>query len=215
MIQKMLLKYAFNDMRSHNEDCSFFDKEILHYLMNECDNVSKENVTVLCGLAINVSPVPDVVYGNMKLRWCKDPIFYSNSTIRYIDYETGELFLNENVEREKFNDLKVSYLFRFNSLQFLLMCWDKNSEKIEDNNVVLKYQYPYYLMKANDNKAVLPQCTDEQNYHIFEHIHVCWDRLFEVGLMRKYASGGRYKYKELYEKEWIEEEKRIREKHQR
>lgn len=53
MIQKVLLKYAFNDMRSRKEDCLFYDEEMLHYLMNVCDNVRKENVTVLCGLAIN------------------------------------------------------------------------------------------------------------------------------------------------------------------
>jgi len=214
MIQKMLLKYAFNDMRSHKEDCSFYDKEMLYYLMNACDNVPKENVTVLCGLAINVSPMPDAMFGNLKLRWCKDPFFYSNSTIRNIDYETGQVFLNETVEKEEFPDLKFSYLFRFNSVQFLLLCWNKNSEKIEQNKVVLKCQYPYYLMNANDKKAVIPLCTDELNYHKFEHIHVRWDGLFEVGLMRKYASGGTYGYKESYEKEWIEEEKRIK-KHPR
>ncbi len=64
MIQKMLLKYAFNDMRSHKEDCSFFDQEIIHYLMDAEDNTPKENVTVLCGLAVNVSPVPDAMLGN-------------------------------------------------------------------------------------------------------------------------------------------------------
>ena len=215
LIQKLLLKYAFNDMRSHKEDCSFFNKEMIHYLLNESDNIPKENVTVLCGLAINVSPVPDAMFGNLKLRWCKDPLFYSNSTIRNIDYETGQIFLNENVKKEEFPDLKLSYVFRFNSVQFLLMCWDNNSEKIEQNKVVLECQYPYYLLKANDKNAILPLCTDELNYHKFEHIHVRWDGLFEVGLMRKYASGGKYKYKEVYEKEWIEEEKIIKEKHPR
>lgn len=215
LIQKMLLKYAFNDMRSNKEDCSFFNEEMLQYLLNDSDNVPKENVTVLCGLAINVSPVPDVIFGNLKLRWCKDPFFYSNSTIRNIDYETGQIFLNKDVKKEEFPDLKLSYLFRFNSVQFLLMCWDKNSEKIEQNKIVLECQYPYYLLKSNDEKAILPLCTDELNYHKFEHIHVRWDGLFKVGLMRKYANGGKYKFKELYEKEWVEEEKIIKEKHQR
>lgn len=69
----MLLKYAYNDMRSRKEDCSFFDEEILEYLMDINNNVPKDNITVMCGLAVNVSPVPDSMFGNMKLRWCKSP----------------------------------------------------------------------------------------------------------------------------------------------
>lgn len=215
MVQKMLLKYAFNDLRSHKEDCTFFDVEMLHYLLNESDNSPKTNVTVLCGLAVNVSPAPDAMFGNLKLRWCKDPILYSNSIVRNIDYETGQVFLNDDVPKENFPDLRISYLFRFNSVQFLLMCWDKMSEKIEENNVVLSCQYPYCLMKADEAKTVLPVCTDEFNYHQFEHIHVKWDGLFEVGLMRKLASGGKYQYKELYEKEWEKEEENIKQQHPR
>ena len=215
MVQKMLLKYAFNDLRSHKVDCTFFDEEMLHYLLNENDNSPKINVTVLCGLAVNVSPAPDAMFGNLKLRWCKDPILYANSIVRNIDYETGQVFLNDDVQKENFPDLRISYLFRFNSVQFLLMCWDKTSEKIEENNVVLSCQYPYCLLKATETKTVLPVCTDEFNYHQFEHIHVKWDGLFEVGLMRKLASGGKYQFKELYEREWEKEEENIKQQHPR
>lgn len=214
-VQKMLLKYAFNDMRSRKDDCSFFDDEICSYLMCESNNIPKTNITVLCGLAVNVSPLPDAMFGNLKLRWCRNPLFYSNSTIKHVNYETGEVLLNDDVEKENFQDLILSYAFRFNSVQFLLMCWDKQSESINQNNIVLKCQYPYYLMTSSENKAVIPVCTDELNYHKFEHIHVSWDGLFEVGTMRKLASGGEYKYKQLYEEAWIEEEKNIANNHPR
>ena len=196
-------------------DFSFFDEEILHYLLNEDDVAPKENITVLCGLAVNVSPAPDAMFGNLKLRWGKDPIFYSNSIVRNIDYETGQIFLNDDIQKQDFPDLRVSYVFRFNSVQFLLMCWDKESAKIEQNNIVLSCQYPYHLLRPDETTAVLPICTDESNYHHFEQIHVRWDGLFEVGTMRKLASGGRYQYKELYEKEWEKEEERLKQKHPR
>lgn len=215
MIQKMLLKYAFNDLRSHKEDCAFFDEEMLHFLLNEKDNSPKTNITVLCGIAVNVSPVPEAMFGNLKLRWCKDPILYSNSIVRNIDYETGQVYINDDVPKESFSDLRISYLFRFNSVQFLLLCWDKTSEKIEENNVVLCCQYPYYLMKTSETKTVLPVCTDEFNFHQFEHIHVKWDGCFEVGLMRKLTSGGKYQYKELFEKEWEQEEEITKQQHPR
>ena len=70
-------------------------------------------------------------------------------------------------------------------------------------------------MKENDAKAVLPICTDELNYHRFDHIHVRWDGLYEVGLMRRYASGDNYEYKESYERAWKEEEKKIKNEHPR
>lgn len=215
MIQKMLLKYAFNDMRSKKQDCSFFDEEILHYLLNEDDSVPKKNVTVLCGLAVNVSPAPDAMFGNLKLRWGKDPIFFSNSIVQNINYETGQLILHDDISKQEFPDLRVSYVFRFNSVQFLLLCWDKASEIIEQNNIVLRFQYPYHLLQPDESEAVLPICTDEINYHRFEQIHVQWDGLFEVGTMRKMASGGKYKYKELYEKEWKKEEENLKQQHPR
>ena len=130
----------------------------IHYLLNENDKIPKTNVTVLCGLAVNVSPAPDAMFGNLKLRWCQNPILYSNSTVRYIDYENGQVFLNNDVPRENFPDLKLSYLFKFNSVQFLLMCWESGSEKIDENNIVLSCQYPYHLLKADEIKAQLPTC---------------------------------------------------------
>lgn len=215
MIQKMLLKYAYNDLRSHKEDCSFFDDEMKHFLMDSSDTTPKENVTVLCGLAVNVSPAPDAYFGNLKLRWVKDPIFFANSIIRHIDYETGQVTINEDVEYENFKDLCVSYAFRFNSVQFLLFCWEKDSSIIEQNNIILQYQYPYYLMNDFENIAVIPVCTDELNYFHFEHIHVNWDLLFEVGNIRKLASGGSYQFKEMFEKQWKEEEKHLQKEHPR
>ena len=124
--------------------------------MNESDNIPKANVTVLCGLAVNVSPVPDAMFGNLKLRWCQNPMLYANSVVRHIDYETGQVFFNDNVSKETFQDLRLSYLFKFNSVQLLLMCWGKGSEKINENNIVLSCQYPYHLMKAGEIKAQLP-----------------------------------------------------------
>lgn len=45
-------------MRPHKEDCSFFDEEIKQFLMNFNDTIPKTNITILCGIAVNVSPIP-------------------------------------------------------------------------------------------------------------------------------------------------------------
>ena len=49
----------------------------------------------------------------------------------------------------------VSYPFKFNSVQFLLLCWDKSSDKIEQNNIVLECQYPYCMLKAGNTTVTL------------------------------------------------------------
>lgn len=44
MIQKMCLKYAFNDLRSRKKDTSFFSEEIIGFLLNENETEPLRNV---------------------------------------------------------------------------------------------------------------------------------------------------------------------------
>lgn len=147
------------------------------------------NVTVLCGLAVNDSPIPGEMFGNLKIRWCQNPIFFSDSVVKYINYETGAFEFNDNIATliQSFDDLKLSYVFKFNSVQFLLMCWKKDSNKIIKNNLILSQYYPYHLMKINEKNAEIPVCTNEINYFEFNQIHVKWDKLFFIQFMRKRA----------------------------
>ena len=60
LLQKVLLKYAFNDLRSHHGDTSFFTKDVREFLLNETLATPLSNVSILAGLAVNTSPVPDL-----------------------------------------------------------------------------------------------------------------------------------------------------------
>jgi len=62
LLQKMLLKYAFNDLRAHRDDISFFDRDTIDFLLNEEDTTPKREVTILAGLAVNTSTVPDYIF---------------------------------------------------------------------------------------------------------------------------------------------------------
>ena len=145
LIQKMCVKYAFNDSRSRKYDTSFFDQDIRNWLLHEGDKTPKRNITILAGLAVNTSPAPDYIFGNNKLRWSKEPLFLSNSIIVNIDYETGKITTREPLEVESFPKKVISYLFRFNSLQIIMICWepDISEDELETNMVVLDVQYPY------------------------------------------------------------------------
>lgn len=131
-------------------------------------------------------------------------------------FEKYKPFLNDECKVQTFKDLEFSYAFRFNSVQFLLMCWKKDSENIDTENIILKCQYPYTLFSKEENVATLSLCTDESNYHRFEQIHVSWDGLFEVGRMRKLATpDSAKKYLQQLQEAWKEEEKRLKEEHPR
>lgn len=218
MIQKVLLKYAYNDLRVHKENTDFYDDEILSYLVKQENDEPKRNVLVLAGIAVNTSPVPDYVFGNQKLQWLRNPMLFGNSIVMNINYETGEMKLREPFEIEKFEYLKFSYVFRFNSGQFLLLCFDKNipEEKLKQIKIVLDVQYPYKVLNEESN-MVLSRCTSETTYHQIGLIDVSWGQgMFdEISIMRGMASPNSKAYFEHMTKEWEEYEKQLAEEHKR
>lgn len=218
LIQKILLKYAFNDLRSHKDDISFFTSKILNFLMDKDINTPLKNVTVLAGIPVNTSPVPDFMYGNNKIRWGKNPIFLSNSIVNHLDYDTGKINLREENPPEKFKKMKFSYLFRFNSVQFLLICWDENisDDDLKSNKIMLEYQYPYTILSEKGNHK-LSRCTSEITYHNEMLIDVSWGQSIfdEITFMREtYSDKGQKSIRKL-ENDWEEIEKDLSEKFHR
>lgn len=207
MIQKMLLKYAYNDLRAHKFDTSFFSERFLSYLSDANNTNPKDNITIMCGLSVNTSPMPNFFRGNKKLEWVKDPIFFDNSTIQFIDYTSGKIHINKDAKPEVFDNLVFSYVFRFNSIQFIILCWTE-SDDLSKNQAILKYQYPYAILDKS-GRAILPVCTDEINYHHIEQIHVCWDLINEVQTMRKISNPEQYIAKIELEKAFEKEEEKI------
>ena len=218
LIQKMLLKYAYNDMRSKKENIDFFDDDILRFLMNETETSPLKNVVVLAGLAVNNSPAPDFMFGNQKLQWCQSPIFLSNSIVENINYESGQIRLREPREVETFEFLTLSYIFRFNSVQFIIVCWDKDipDKNLQRNNALLELQYPYTML-SNSNAATLSRCTSETTYHMFNLIDVTWGQsMFDaITAMRNGANPRAKAALEKITKEWETEERKLAEEHKR
>lgn len=218
MLQKVCVKYAFNDCRSRGYDRSFFAQDIVQWLLNKEDDAPKRNITLMAGLAINTSPAPDFVFGNNKIRWGKDPLLFSNSIVMNVDYNTGQIFLRENPERESFTKEALSYIFRFNSLQIILMCWepDISDEELQTNNVVLGVQYSYTILD-DSGKSVLKRCTSESTYHIEKLIDTTWgqDVMDEISYMRGTFSDESQNYLKAVEQQWEKEEERIANEHPR
>lgn len=218
LIQKMCLKYAFNDLRSRKKDISFFDDTIKNYILSEENNTPLRHVTVLAGLAVNTSPMPDFTFGNLKLRWSDSPVFLANSIVVNVDCDTGKITMRENMEHEEFKNLAVSYVFRFNSVQFLMLCWENaiTDEQLHMNEVVLEHQYPYQILNATGHSK-LERCTSEATYHQEKIIDVSWGQslMDEISMMRGTFSDRYQQYLSDVEEKWNEEEKSLAEKHRR
>lgn len=217
-MQKMLLKYAYNDLRVHKENVDFYDKEILLYLMSEKDKKPKRSIILLGGLAVNISPIPDYVFGNQKIMWLRNPILLKNSMVMYIDYDTGEFFLRDPFEIEKIEELSFSYVFRFNSGQFILLCFDKNisEQRLNQLRVMFSVQYPYSILNET-GQTKLTRCTSEATYHNIGIIDVSWGQeLFDdISIMRDMAAPEGRNYFKKMTSEWEKYEKQLAKEHKR
>ena len=218
LVQKVGLKYAFNDLRSHKDDTTFYDSEVLSFLMSEGETAPLRNVTVLAGLAVNTSPAPDFIFGNNKIRWGKNPAFLSNSIIQNLDYETGQITHRSENPQQEFVKMNFSYVFRFNSVQFLMICWDKDisDEDLKSNNVVLQFQYPYSILEPSGHSE-LARCTSETTYHFEKLIDVTWGQSIfdEISWMRGTFSERSQNYLKEVEKQWQTEEQDLAKKYPR
>lgn len=218
LVQKMCLKYAYNDLRSRKKDCSFFTRKILDYILNETEISPLRNVTILAGLAVNTSPVPNFIFGNNKIRWGDNPVMLENSIIENIDYDSGKIRFRENQKTQSFQSLAISYVFRFNSLQLLLFCWDENidDDAIRSNNIILQCKYPYAILD-NSGNSILSRCTSETTFHFERLVDVAWGQeLFDtISYMRGTFSPESQNYLKKINKEWKKEENSLAEKHPR
>lgn len=197
LFQKVLLKYSYNDMRSHNNDTSFFNAHTLKFLLDKDYSTPLNNVTILAGLAVNTSPVHDFFFGNVKIKWGASPVLLTDSLIDYIDYHDYTYILREHNSEHNFENLDFSYLFRFNSVQYLILCWSDNisPNKLFNNIKKLQHTYPYTLLNECGN-CVLTRCTSEFTYHNSMMIDVIWGQAMfdEITTMRKLALPNAEKY---------------------
>ena len=196
----------------------YYDDEVKEFLLNEEKSSPLGNITILAGLAVNTSPALDYMFGNMKLRWGDSPLLLANSIVTNIDYNTGHITLREERKIQEFENYALSYVFRFNSLQLLILCWDRDIKEdvLNKNNIILKYQYPYSILDASGN-TVLSRCTSEATYHHEQLIDVTWGQglMDEISYMRGTFSEQSEKYFEEVQKRWDEEERKLAEEHPR
>lgn len=173
LLSKVLIKYAFNDTRASKKDTSFFNEEIKSYLLNREKTSITMPISIYGGIAVNTSVVPSFVFGNKKLYWVANPTFLENSMIEYYDEESGRVFLRKELNKYEIDGLLFSYLFKFNSGQFIIMFWENEDSK-KKNEILIPINYPYSLIEPEKNNVIMKRCTHAYNFHTPELIDVSW-----------------------------------------
>ncbi len=133
---KVLLKYTYNDLRSHKKDTSLFDENIMDFLLNKEIKDLDKHITILGGLWVNPSIMPQFKMGNQKLMWVNGAVFLDNSIIRHFDYHTGMVYLRKDNKQLELNGLALSYFFKFNSGLFIILFWDSEENKLSNEKLL-------------------------------------------------------------------------------
>lgn len=166
MIEKMLLKYSFNAMRADKEDISLFTDEVVQYLLNQENEILNKKVTVLVGLKVNTSPMPDFWLNNMKLSWVKSPVFFSAPMMNGFMTHSDNRYKTVLSSMQVFDELDLSYMFNFNSGIFIILVWsdDLSETDFQTRNQFLEAIYPYSLLRRDENYCKLQRCTHAYNW---------------------------------------------------
>ena len=123
----------------------------------------------------------------------------------------------KELEIESMEGLLLSYVFRFNSGQFILLCWDESNPKTKDSQTIARLQYPYTLLPENEGHAKIERCTSEITYHRIGLIDVKWGQgiMDEITTMRRLANPRQRMWFLETTKKWKEEEKQLAKEHPR
>ena len=161
---KILMKYAYNDLRSHKDDCSMFDQNTINFLLNEEQLTIDRPVSIFGGLHINMSPIPDFIFGNQKLQWTKSPTFFCYPLIEIRNRDSTLSNENSRLFVLEIKGVVLSYFFKFNSGLFILFIWE-NIDVKETYEQGLPLAYPYTLLRPECDFENLSRCTHAYNCH--------------------------------------------------
>ncbi|WHZ04947.1 hypothetical protein QNH48_10135 [Neobacillus sp. YX16] len=164
ILSRWLLKILFNNARSLKIDTTWFESN-LKFLLGESSESDLE-FSLFGGLAVDMTPLPEFFFDNLKLGVYFDPKIMKESIL---EYETPSKVSVNKRESESIsiNNLMHSAILRFGSGLFLVFLWDKdvNSAYKQGFERMMEIVYPYSLLNKELGEAALKRVTHAYNYH--------------------------------------------------
>lgn len=164
-LSRWLLKILYNNARSNKIDTAWYESN-LDFILGKTQE-SSFSFSVFSGISVDMCPLPEFYFDNMKLGVFFEPIIVKDSILEIVDLHENKFKKREEIERVNFQKLSQSGILRFGSGMFLVFLWNEDIEphEKEENEEIMKSTYPYTLLDNGSEVAILNRVTNAYNYH--------------------------------------------------
>ena len=164
LLSRWLLKICYNYSRSHKLGLDWFLNNT-EYLLEGIDTGAK--YSVFAGLHVNTSPVPEHLFGNIKMNICHSPILTDTGFLIPVDAYGKQFHINDNLRPLDFKEVESFYNIRFGSALFVIFLWDKNFKKgqIEATKGLFNHLFRHQELGLS-NVATIERCTEAMTCHM-------------------------------------------------
>lgn len=162
-LSRWLLKILYNNARSLKIDTSWFEAN-MDYINGENDE-SNFSFSIFSGLVVDMSPLPEFLFNNIKLGVYFNPIIIKDTLLKMVDPVNLIFEKPEEIEKIIFPSLNNSAILRFGSALFLVFLWnsDTDSDVIDENEETMWSSYPHVLLDPSKDITVLKRVTHSIN----------------------------------------------------
>ncbi|MFS0688763.1 hypothetical protein AB1K89_05925 [Sporosarcina sp. 179-K 8C2 HS] len=167
LLSRWLLKIMFNIARTKKSEIQTTSFESnLDYILGRTET-SAMPISVFGGLSVDMTPLPEFFFDNMKLGVFFNPIFVKGSLIELVNPLENEFRVNKEKENMEFKKLLLSCVLRFGSGMFLVLLWEEEITPTEKQTMerLIEHLYPYALLKSDFENTTIKRSTHAYNYH--------------------------------------------------
>lgn len=167
LLSRWLLKILFNIARTKKSEIeSTLFESNLDYILGRTET-SAMPVSVFGGLSVDMTPMPEFFFDNVKLGVFFNPQFVKGSLLELVNPMEPKFRVCKESENMKFEKLLLSGVLRFGSVMFLVFLWEEDITPAEKQTMerLIESLYPYVLLKSDLQNATLERATHAYNYH--------------------------------------------------
>lgn len=167
LLSRWFLKIMFNIARTRKEIETTSFESNLDYILGKSET-STVPFSVFGGLSVDMSPLPEFFFDNVKLGVFFNPNFVQGSLLEIVNPMENKFQVRKEKEFMKFDKLLLSGVLKFGSGMFLVFFWAEDITPTEKQTMerLIEILFPYVLLKSDLDNATLERVTHAFNYNL-------------------------------------------------